>query len=141
MALSYISLDPIEYSPSFIIFSQTGIISPVLPKEYFKYYSFHALKVLVYTLHLIIEIFQTYLNYPWQPLVFPINNNVVNRPFLDRENIYYYHIKITSFSLIFHKMSDVTKFLQRGTKKHDLSNKSETGVDLKKTREISLHCS
>ena len=38
-------------------------------------------------------------------------------------------------------MSDITKFFQRGTKKRDLSNKSETGEDPKKVREGSLDCS
>ena len=38
-------------------------------------------------------------------------------------------------------MSDITKFFQRGTKKHDLSNKSETGEDPKKVGEGSLDCS
>ena len=35
-------------------------------------------------------------------------------------------------------MSNITKFFQRGTKKHDLSDKSETGEDSKKVREGSL---
>ena len=43
--------------------------------------------------------------------------------------------------LIFHKLSDITKFFQRGTKKRDLSAKSETGEDPKKIRERSLDCS
>ena len=38
-------------------------------------------------------------------------------------------------------MSDITKFFQRGTKKRDLSDKSETGEDPKKVREGSLDCS
>ena len=38
-------------------------------------------------------------------------------------------------------MSDITKFFQRGTKKRGLSDKSETGEDLKKVRERSLECS
>ena len=38
-------------------------------------------------------------------------------------------------------MSDKTKFFQRGTKKCDLSDKSETGEDPKKVREGSLDCS
>ena len=38
-------------------------------------------------------------------------------------------------------MSYITKFFQRGTKKRDLSDKSETGEDLKKVREGSLDCS
>ena len=38
-------------------------------------------------------------------------------------------------------MSDITKFFQRGTKKRDLSNKSETGEDPKKVGEGSLDCS
>ena len=42
---------------------------------------------------------------------------------------------------MFHKMSDITKFFQRGTKKRDLSDKSETGEDPKKVREGSLDCS
>ena len=37
-------------------------------------------------------------------------------------------------------MSDITKFFQRGTKKRDLSNKSEAGEDRKKVREGSLDC-
>ena len=42
---------------------------------------------------------------------------------------------------MFHKMSDITKFFQRGTKKRDLSDKSEIGKDPKKVREGSLDCS
>ena len=42
---------------------------------------------------------------------------------------------------MFHKMSDITKFFQRGTKKRDLSDKSETGEDPKKVGEGSLDCS
>ena len=38
-------------------------------------------------------------------------------------------------------MSNITKFFQRGTKKRDLSDKSETGEDPKKVREGSLDCS
>ena len=38
-------------------------------------------------------------------------------------------------------MSDITKFFQRGTKKRDLSDKSETGEDTKKVREGSVDCS
>ena len=38
-------------------------------------------------------------------------------------------------------MRDITKFFQRGTKKRDLSKKSETGEDPKKVREGSLDCS
>ena len=38
-------------------------------------------------------------------------------------------------------MSDITKVFQRGTKKRDLSDKSETGEDPKKVREGSLDCS
>ena len=38
-------------------------------------------------------------------------------------------------------MNDITKFFQRGTKKLDLSNKSETGEDPKKVSEGSLDCS
>ena len=38
-------------------------------------------------------------------------------------------------------MSDITKFFQRGIKKHDLSDKSETGEDPKKVSEGSLDCS
>ena len=38
-------------------------------------------------------------------------------------------------------MSDITKFFQRGTKKRDLSDKSETGEDPKEVREGSLDCS
>ena len=38
-------------------------------------------------------------------------------------------------------MSEITKFFQRGTKKRDLSDKSETGEDPKKVREGSLDCS
>ena len=38
-------------------------------------------------------------------------------------------------------MSDITKFFQRGTKKRNLSHKSETGEDPKKVREGSLDCS
>ena len=38
-------------------------------------------------------------------------------------------------------MSDITKCFQRGTKKHNLSHKSETGEDPKKVREGSLDCS
>ena len=38
-------------------------------------------------------------------------------------------------------MSDITKVFQRGTKKRDLSDKSETGEDQKKVREGSLDCS
>ena len=38
-------------------------------------------------------------------------------------------------------MSDKTKVFQRGTKKRDLSDKSETGEDPKKDREGSLDCS
>ena len=37
-------------------------------------------------------------------------------------------------------MSYITKFFQRGTKKRDLSDKSETGEDPKKIRESSLDC-
>ena len=35
-------------------------------------------------------------------------------------------------------MSEITKFFQRGTKKRDLSNESETGEDTKKLGEGSL---
>ena len=38
-------------------------------------------------------------------------------------------------------MSNITKFFQRGTKKHDLSDKSEIGKDPKKVREGNLDCS
>ena len=38
-------------------------------------------------------------------------------------------------------MRDITKFFQRGTKKRDSSDKSETGEDPKKVRESSLDCS
>ena len=40
--------------------------------------------------------------------------------------------------LTFHKISDITKFLQRETKKRDLNDKSETGEDPKKVREGNL---
>ena len=45
------------------------------------------------------------------------------------------------FSLIFNKISGITKFFQRGTYKPDLSDKSETVEDPKKVRESSLDCS
>ena len=38
-------------------------------------------------------------------------------------------------------MSDILKFFQRGKKKRDLSDKSETEEDPKKVRESSLDCS
>ena len=38
-------------------------------------------------------------------------------------------------------MSDIIKFFQRGTKKRDLTNKSETGEDPWKIREGNLDCS
>ena len=38
-------------------------------------------------------------------------------------------------------MSNLTKFFQKGTKKHDLSNKSETGENPKKIREVCPKCS
>ena len=37
-------------------------------------------------------------------------------------------------------MSDITRFFQRGTKKRNLSDKSETGEDPKKVIEGSLDC-
>ena len=45
------------------------------------------------------------------------------------------------FSLIFHKMSDIKKLFQRGTKNRDLSDKSKTGEDPNKVKEVSLDCS
>lgn len=44
------------------------------------------------------------------------------------------------FSLILRKMSNIMKIFQRGTKEHDLSDKSETGEEPKKVREDSLDC-
>ena len=38
-------------------------------------------------------------------------------------------------------MIDITKFFQRGTQKHDLSDKCEAGEDPKKVREGRLDCS
>ena len=43
--------------------------------------------------------------------------------------------------LIFHKISDITKIFQRGTKKCDFRNKSKTGEDPKKVRGVSLDSS
>ena len=45
------------------------------------------------------------------------------------------------FSLILRKMSNIMKIFQRGTKEHDLSDKSETGEDPKEVREGSVGCS
>ena len=38
-------------------------------------------------------------------------------------------------------MSNIMKIFQRGTKEHNLSDKSETGEDPKEVREGSLGCS